>query len=369
MDTVLQVIGEEPVPLRLLNPSVPDDLETICMKCLEKHPSRRYATAQALADDLGRWLGGEPILARPASRLERIAKWSRRNPAAAAWLAAIPMLMLLGQETGFMAGCLAAAITFPMVAGRRWPIYGSVLGALLGLALLNLKYRAPMINPGRNAGDLSPEGVEMRVAMTVAALAIFGWLGGVAWATFRDFLPRRSRPAILAFGFVAAGLLLLPSLQSNEVPVGLQALRISGLLGAVIGRSAIISASFLSAIVGLGIGLLEGDYLRKIAPAAGRAESEGSIMWGLIGVILGIISVEVAYIVCMALNAVEFLGLLARYPYPTFLLLKFYYLGLGSFLGLNVAAEVGRRVSAGAMRPSFAAAEAATAARPISSRG
>jgi tRNA A-37 threonylcarbamoyl transferase component Bud32 len=89
MDTLLQVLGDEPVPPRRLNPSVPPDLETICLKCLEKEPSRRYASAGALAEDLARWLGGEPILARPTGRLERLIKWARRRPTAAALILVI----------------------------------------------------------------------------------------------------------------------------------------------------------------------------------------------------------------------------------------------------------------------------------------
>jgi eukaryotic-like serine/threonine-protein kinase len=80
LDTLLLARRSEPVRPRLLNPKVPPDLETITLTCLEKEPSRRYATAEALVDELGRFLDRKPILARPIGRARRCARWSRNNP-------------------------------------------------------------------------------------------------------------------------------------------------------------------------------------------------------------------------------------------------------------------------------------------------
>jgi WD40 repeat protein len=95
-DTLRQVVSEEPVPPRRLNAQVPRDLETVCLKCLEKEVPKRYASVAELADDLGRFQAGEPIIARPVGRLERGAKWVRRRPALAALSALLVVVFFAG---------------------------------------------------------------------------------------------------------------------------------------------------------------------------------------------------------------------------------------------------------------------------------
>jgi eukaryotic-like serine/threonine-protein kinase len=99
-ETLQQVCTLDPVPPRRLQPGVPRDLETICLKCLRKEPARRYPTALALADDLRRFRNGEPILARRTSTLERVRMWCRRRPTMAA-LAAVIVLALCGGVIAF----------------------------------------------------------------------------------------------------------------------------------------------------------------------------------------------------------------------------------------------------------------------------
>jgi tetratricopeptide (TPR) repeat protein/predicted Ser/Thr protein kinase len=96
LDLVREV---SPEPPSRQNPNVPRDLEIICLKCLEKDPKRRYPDAQALADDLRRWLSGEPIMARPVGRFTRLGMWYRRHPLPAA-LAGLLILSIVGGFAG-----------------------------------------------------------------------------------------------------------------------------------------------------------------------------------------------------------------------------------------------------------------------------
>ncbi len=96
LDTLLEVMQAEPVPPRRLQPKIPRDLETICLKCLEKDPVKRYAGASELAEDLRRFQAGEAITARAAGPMTRLWRWSRRHPArAAAASMALPFVILV----------------------------------------------------------------------------------------------------------------------------------------------------------------------------------------------------------------------------------------------------------------------------------
>ena len=108
ISVVQRAVHEEAAPPSKLRPEVDADLDTICLRCLEKEPELRYGTAEALAADLRRYLAGEPVLARPPSWLQRAGKWTRRNRPLAASLAALIALVVVGGPLGLAASVKAS---------------------------------------------------------------------------------------------------------------------------------------------------------------------------------------------------------------------------------------------------------------------
>ncbi len=99
LEVLRKVVDDEPAPIRPRAPGVDADLEAVCLRCLEKEPARRYETAGALADDLDRWLQGEPVQARPSTVPRRLARWMRRRPLVTALLAAVLVALAGGITT------------------------------------------------------------------------------------------------------------------------------------------------------------------------------------------------------------------------------------------------------------------------------
>jgi WD40 repeat protein len=139
METIRQVLEKDPRPPTSLNPKIDRDLETVCLKCLEKEASSRYGSAEALADELDRWLRHEPIAARPASRWHRLAKWARRHPAVAILLGGLLVSLTLGFA---LTSWQSAARQRALVEARRF-LYAARIG------LVEQAWAAGHVNRGR----------------------------------------------------------------------------------------------------------------------------------------------------------------------------------------------------------------------------
>ena len=161
LKTLELVLEQEPVSPRLLQPNLPRDLETICLKCLQKSPERRYATAEALADDLARWAEGKPIHARPIGRIERASRWVKRNPTVASLSALVVLVALTGlvgvlwkwreAESNAHAATRAARLADERADSERWERYRSSIVAATSA------FQVHNVVAARRALDAAPE--------------------------------------------------------------------------------------------------------------------------------------------------------------------------------------------------------------------
>ena len=117
--TIREVLDSDPVLPRRLNGQIPVDLETICLQCLAKEPARRYASAEALANDLQRFIEKRPILAKPLSRPERLARWCRRNPSLATAVFVILVILLASTAGAFWYAVELAELAESEVAAKH----------------------------------------------------------------------------------------------------------------------------------------------------------------------------------------------------------------------------------------------------------
>lgn len=157
--TLQQVLQSEPAAPRLLNPAVPRDLETICLKCLQKESRGRYASAAELAADLARFEAGQPILARPVSQAERLWLWSRRNPALAALSVALGAALVIGSASVLVQWRRAEASHGEMARNLYAADVAAAAGALregnLGRARELLLRYGPTASPATSSGQPS----------------------------------------------------------------------------------------------------------------------------------------------------------------------------------------------------------------------
>ncbi|HEV3298080.1 MAG TPA: serine/threonine-protein kinase, partial [Planctomycetaceae bacterium] len=174
-ETICQVLQTPPVSPRRLNPNVPQDLETICLKCLEKQPERRYHSARELAEELDRFLNHEPIHARPISLVRRSEFWARRHPWA---IASVTSFLVIG--LAFVSYGLWAQNRF-LVWLQTHPDYvrapgpwterlevvddiGSLLWVVIGFAFALTVMRRAKFDRARRAGKLGSPGLPLNTS-------------------------------------------------------------------------------------------------------------------------------------------------------------------------------------------------------------
>jgi eukaryotic-like serine/threonine-protein kinase len=214
-ETERQVISDEPVPPQRLNPRTPRDLQTICLKCLQKSPERRYRSASELADDLDRFRRGEPIRARRVGRTERALRWGRRKPAAA---------MLLVTATALAGLASGGGVWFVQQRAERRAETARNEGRASQAVEARLEQAAAFVGQGRWR--------EARTALDIAPVV----LDSPAHADLRDRLRRASADLDLVERLDAARIQAWAVVQEMGRPADSDPLFASALEEAGLGR-------------------------------------------------------------------------------------------------------------------------------------
>jgi WD40 repeat protein len=230
LDTLLLVRTTEPLSLSRLRPQLPRDLETICLKCLDKEPHQRYASALALAGDLGRYLAGEPIQARPVGLVRRLILWCRRNPALTATMT-LAALVVAAVTAGSFAQVVQERDRYR--AERQQAVtnlYHSLVGEAKALRLARgAGYRAEVWTRLQQALQLDTPDRDL-AALRNEAVACLGDFVGLEPATWQGFNPGTMVVALALHpgGGEAALGLYDGSVSLRQLPHGEETARLRG---------------------------------------------------------------------------------------------------------------------------------------------